>query len=152
MQQSHMRAGLSMAPGVSWAYRMLASYSTNAGRVDDARTALDVFLTHCPGMTITKMREHAPGDIRNATRLRQRIAQGRYPRKLAELGNAPMLLFQLIHNCNASAKVQFAARHWYIAAFCKACLGHHHRYWRRVAARFADRQDRPQRNASGLCI
>ncbi|MGB7263093.1 MAG: hypothetical protein WBC68_13570 [Albidovulum sp.] len=59
----HMRAGLSMAPGISWAYRMLASYLGNAGRKAEACEAMDIFLTHYPGMTITKMRESMPPAI-----------------------------------------------------------------------------------------
>ena len=60
---AHIRAGLAMAPGVTWAYRMLASYAGILGDMETAREAAGIFLGHYPGMTISKMREGMPPSI-----------------------------------------------------------------------------------------
>jgi hypothetical protein len=52
-----------MAPGVTWAYRMLAAYYANLGKEDESRQAIQTFLKHYPGMTIRKMRDSMPPSV-----------------------------------------------------------------------------------------
>ena len=58
-----VKSGLNMAPGVTWAYRMLAAYHANLGQEAEARRAIQTFLKHYPGMTIRKMRDSMPPSI-----------------------------------------------------------------------------------------
>ena len=58
-----VKSGLNMAPGVTWAYRMLTAYYGLLGKDDEARTALQTFLKHYPGMTIQKMQDSMPPSI-----------------------------------------------------------------------------------------
>jgi len=52
--------GLRVAPGVTWAYRMLASYYAQAGETEKAATAIAEFKRHNPGVTIEKLRAGLP--------------------------------------------------------------------------------------------
>ncbi len=58
-----VKSGLNMAPGVTWAYRMLAAYYAGLGQNDEAQKALQTFLKHYPGMTIQKMVDSMPPSI-----------------------------------------------------------------------------------------
>ncbi|MEQ9608071.1 MAG: hypothetical protein RLN99_10420, partial [Kiloniellaceae bacterium] len=55
--------GLNSGPGVTWAYRMLASYHAQAGNKEKAAAALAEFLRHNPGMTIEKLRQGMPPSL-----------------------------------------------------------------------------------------
>src|SRR3546814_2961026 len=52
--------GLRAGPGVTWAYRMLASFYAQAGEVEKATAALAEFKRHNPGITIEKLRQGMP--------------------------------------------------------------------------------------------
>ncbi|GAB4233114.1 MAG: BTAD domain-containing putative transcriptional regulator [Kiloniellaceae bacterium] len=52
--------GLRAGPGVTWAYRMLASYLAQAGEPEKAARAIDEFRRHNPGVTIEKLRVGLP--------------------------------------------------------------------------------------------
>jgi tetratricopeptide (TPR) repeat protein len=52
--------GLRAGPGVTWAYRMLASYYAQAGETEKAATAIAEFRRHNPGVTIEKLRAGLP--------------------------------------------------------------------------------------------
>jgi adenylate cyclase len=58
--------GLHSAPGVTWAYRMLASYYAQAGQQEKAAAALDEFLRHNPGMTMEKLRQGMPPSLQKS--------------------------------------------------------------------------------------
>jgi TolB-like protein len=55
--------GLMAGPGVTWAYRMLASYKAQIGDRKGADEALAKFLEHYPGVTIEKMRAGLPPSL-----------------------------------------------------------------------------------------
>ncbi|MGF1629219.1 MAG: CadC-family transcriptional regulator [Kiloniellaceae bacterium] len=55
--------GLHSGPGVTWAYRMLASYHAQAGNKVQAAAALAEFLRHYPGMTLEKLRQGMPPSL-----------------------------------------------------------------------------------------
>lgn len=55
--------GLRAGPGVTWAYRMLASYHAQLGNKAEAKAALAEFMRHYPGITIAKMREGMPPSL-----------------------------------------------------------------------------------------
>lgn len=52
-----VREGLNMAPGVTWAYRMLAAYCAALGDRAGAEEALGIYRKHYPDMTIRKLQE-----------------------------------------------------------------------------------------------
>src|SRR3546814_14675310 len=52
--------GLRAGPGVTWAYRMLASFYAQAGEVEKATAALAEFKRLNPGITIEKLRQGMP--------------------------------------------------------------------------------------------
>ena len=52
--------GLRAGPGVTWAYRLLASFHAMNGDKAKSEEALAKFLHHYPGMTIKKMKEGMP--------------------------------------------------------------------------------------------
>src|SRR3546814_17871522 len=52
--------GLRAGPGVTWAYRMLASFYAQAGEVEKATAALAEFKRHNTGITIEKLRQGMP--------------------------------------------------------------------------------------------
>jgi len=52
--------GLRAGPGVTWAYRMLASYLAQAGETEKAAAAIAEFKRNNPGVTIEKLREGMP--------------------------------------------------------------------------------------------
>jgi TolB-like protein len=58
-----VREGLNMAPGVEWAYRMLAAYHGMKGDEAGAAAALKRYLAAYPGITIAKMRAGMPPSI-----------------------------------------------------------------------------------------
>lgn len=60
---SLVREGLNMAPGVEWAYRMLAAYCGMKGDEAGASAALKRYLAAYPGITIAKMRAGMPPSI-----------------------------------------------------------------------------------------
>jgi len=55
--------GLHSAPGVTWAYRMLASYHAQAGDQEKAAAALAELLRHNPGTTIEKLLRGMPPSL-----------------------------------------------------------------------------------------
>ncbi|WP_018261128.1 adenylate/guanylate cyclase domain-containing protein [Methylobacterium sp. WSM2598] len=59
-------------PTAVWAYRLLTTSYANAGRLDDARSALGKFLEAYPGMTVAKAVEATPG----SADFRSRYAHG----------------------------------------------------------------------------
>ncbi len=52
--------GLRAGPGVTWAYRMLASYYAQAEEPEKAAAAIAEFKRHNPGITIAKLRASLP--------------------------------------------------------------------------------------------
>ena len=54
------RLGLSAGPGVTWAYRDLASFCANAGRQDEADEAVSALLQSYPGLTIRRVVDSMP--------------------------------------------------------------------------------------------
>lgn len=58
--------GLHSGPGVTWAYRMLASYYANAGNMEKAAAVLAEFLRHYPGMTMEKLRQGMPPSLQKS--------------------------------------------------------------------------------------
>ena len=54
------KEGLRAGAGVTWAYRMLASYYSQAGEEKKAAEALARFLDHYPGITLEKMKQGVP--------------------------------------------------------------------------------------------
>jgi len=55
--------GLHNAPGVTWAYRMLASYHGQTGDKEKAGAALAEYLRHNPGMTMEKLLRGMPPSL-----------------------------------------------------------------------------------------
>ncbi|HEY9548365.1 MAG TPA: tetratricopeptide repeat protein, partial [Kiloniellaceae bacterium] len=55
--------GLHSGPGVTWAYRMLASYYAQAGNQKKSAAALAELLRHNPGMTMEKLRQGMPPSL-----------------------------------------------------------------------------------------
>lgn len=55
--------GLHSAPGVTWAYRMLASYHAQSGNQEKAAAALAELLRHNPGLTIEKLLRGMPPSL-----------------------------------------------------------------------------------------
>ena len=58
--------GLHSGPGVTWAYRMLASYHAQAGHKEEAAAALAEFLRHNPGVTMEKLRQGMPPSLQKS--------------------------------------------------------------------------------------
>ncbi len=58
--------GLRASPGVTWAYRMLASFHAQLGNRKEADAALAEFMRHYPGITIAKMRESMPPSLQKS--------------------------------------------------------------------------------------
>lgn len=58
-----VKSGMNMAPGVDWAYRMLAAYCGMKGDDEGAARAVARYLKVNPGITIAKMREGMPPSI-----------------------------------------------------------------------------------------
>jgi TolB-like protein/DNA-binding SARP family transcriptional activator len=54
------KEGLRAGAGVTWAYRMLATYYARAGDQENAADALARFMQHYPGITMEKMRQGVP--------------------------------------------------------------------------------------------
>ena len=54
------RLGLTAGPGVTWAYRDLASFCANAGRQEEADEAVAALLQSYPGLTIRRVVESMP--------------------------------------------------------------------------------------------
>lgn len=52
--------GLRAGPGVTWAFRALASYYAQAGETEKAAAAIAEFRRHNPGITIAKLRAGVP--------------------------------------------------------------------------------------------
>src|SRR3546814_20655137 len=55
--------GLHSGPGVTWAYRMLASYYAQAGKQKKSAAALAELTRHNPGMTMEKLRQGMPPSV-----------------------------------------------------------------------------------------
>src|SRR3546814_15264608 len=55
--------GLHSGPGVTWAYRMLASYYAQAGNQKKSAAALAEFLRHNPGMPMETQRQGMPTSL-----------------------------------------------------------------------------------------
>lgn len=58
-----VKHGLDMAPGVEWAYRMLAAYCGMKGDEKGAADAAARYLRHYPGITIARMKASMPPSI-----------------------------------------------------------------------------------------
>ncbi len=58
-----MHKGLAQAPGVTWAYRMLASFYASAGDQEKAAVTLEKFLKYYPDITIRRLRESLPPSL-----------------------------------------------------------------------------------------
>jgi TolB-like protein len=58
-----VKSGLNMAPGVTWAYRMLAAYYGQMGDREKSRETLEIYFSHYPGLTIEKLRASMPPAI-----------------------------------------------------------------------------------------
>lgn len=54
------RLGLTAGPGVTWAYRDLASFCANAGRQEDADDAVAALMRSYPGLTIKRVVDSMP--------------------------------------------------------------------------------------------
>src|SRR3546814_15285942 len=55
--------GLRAGPGVTWAYRMLASFYAQAGEVEKATAALAEFKRHNPGITLEQLPQGLPPSV-----------------------------------------------------------------------------------------
>ena len=55
-----VRIGLAAGPGVTWAYRDLASFCANAGRQDEADEAVAAMMQSYPGLTIKRVVDSMP--------------------------------------------------------------------------------------------
>ncbi|WP_275671866.1 adenylate/guanylate cyclase domain-containing protein [Ruegeria pomeroyi] len=55
-----VKLGLTAGPGVTWAYRDLASFCANAGRREEADDALEALMHSYPGLTIRRVVDSMP--------------------------------------------------------------------------------------------
>jgi adenylate cyclase len=55
-----VKLGLTAGPGVTWAYRDLASFCANAGRREEADEAVDALMQSYPGLTIKRVVDSMP--------------------------------------------------------------------------------------------
>lgn len=67
-----LEGGLHEKPDACWTYRMLTAAYAHAGRLDDAKRAVALFLEAYPGMTVTRAVDAAPP----SARWRERLTEG----------------------------------------------------------------------------